>query len=173
VTVDSGFCPRCGTALPGRPPISCVACGYQLFVNARPTSTVIIVEDSTYLVTLRAIEPRKGLWDLPGGFCDGFEHPADAAVREAREELGVTVHLGQFVGMYVGSYEFQNEMVPVLDCFWFATIVAGEITLAADEVSDYAWLPLADPPDLAFDTMNRAILDARILHAGDLDRRLV
>jgi 8-oxo-dGTP diphosphatase len=163
VTVDASFCLRCGSALPGRPPTTCAACGYKLFVNARPASTVIIVEDAHFLVTLRAIEPKKGLWDLPGGFCEGFEHPAEAAVREIREELGITVHLGQFVGMYVGRYEFQREVLPVLDCFWLATRVAGEITLAADEVTEYAWFPLADPPDLAFDTMNRAIVDARKL----------
>jgi 8-oxo-dGTP diphosphatase len=163
VTVDASFCPRCGSPLPGRPPTTCAACGYELFVNARPASTVLIVEDSHFLVTLRAIEPKKGLWELPGGFCEGFEHPAEAAVREIREELGITVHLGQFVGMYVGRYEFQQEVLPVLDCFWLATRVEGEITLAADEVTEYAWLPLADPPDLAFDTMNRAIIDARKL----------
>jgi 8-oxo-dGTP diphosphatase len=163
VTVDPGFCPRCGSALPGQPPTSCTSCGYQLFVNARPTATAIIVEGDSYLVTLRAMEPRKGLWDLPGGFCDGFEHPADAAIREVREELGVTVHLGQFVGMYVGRYLFQNETLPVLDCFWLATMVEGQINLKTDEVTQYAWLALADPPDLAFETMNSAIADARKL----------
>jgi 8-oxo-dGTP diphosphatase len=161
VTVNSRFCPRCGAPLPGVPPITCSACAYAVFVNARPTATVIVRRDSSYLAVLRAIEPEKGRWELPGGFCDGFEHPADAAVREAREELGVTVRLGAFVGMYLGNYEFQDETLPVLDCFWLATIVEGNIALQASEVSEYAWLALAARPDLAFDTMNRAIVDAR------------
>jgi 8-oxo-dGTP diphosphatase len=161
MTVNSRFCPRCGAPLAGRPPTTCAGCAYALFVNARPTATVIVRSDSSYLAVLRAIEPKKGLWELPGGFCDGFEHPADAAVREAREELGVTVRLGAFVGMYLGSYEFQEETLPVLDCFWLATIVDGDLSLQATEITEHAWLPLAATPDLAFDTMNRAIVDAR------------
>jgi 8-oxo-dGTP diphosphatase len=163
VTVNSRFCPRCAAPLPGCPPTTCGACAYALFVNPRPTATVIVRRDSSYLAVLRAIQPKKGLWELPGGFCEGFEHPADAAVREAREELGVTVRLGAFVGMYLGSYEFQDETLPVLDCFWLATIVDGDLALQATEVAEYAWRALAATPDLAFDTMNRAIVDARKL----------
>jgi 8-oxo-dGTP diphosphatase len=101
------------------------------------------------------------LWELPGGFCNGWEHPADAAIREAREELGVDVRLDEFVGMYLGAYEFQDETVPVLDCFWLATIVDGSIRLDPSEASEYRWYALDDAPELAFDTMNRALVEAR------------
>ena len=131
-----------------------------MFVNARPTATVIVVRDGSFLAVRRTIEPKLGLWELPGGFCDGWEHPADAAVREAREELGVTVRLDEFVGMYVGSYEFQGETLPVLDCFWLATIVEGQIALNPDEASAFQWLSIVDPPPLAFGTMDRALVDA-------------
>ncbi len=90
----------------------------------------------------RARPPREGWWDLPGGFCDGWEHPADAAVREAREELGVAVRLDRFVGMYLGRYAYQGETLPVLDCFWLASIVDGEISLDPHEATEYTWLPL-------------------------------
>jgi 8-oxo-dGTP diphosphatase len=161
VTVDARFCPRCGESLPGRPPTRCDFCGYALYVNPRPTASVIVVdpEQRAFLALRRAIEPRAGLWEIPGGFCDGWEHPADAAVREAREELGVEVALGDFVGMYVGSYEFQNETLPVLDLFWLAEIVAGEIRIDPAESLEYAWLPLVGHPPLAFATMDRAIRD--------------
>lgn len=164
--MDSRFCPRCGAGLPDRPPSTCTSCGYQLFVNARPTATVIIVRDGRFLAVRRTIEPKLGLWELPGGFCDGWEHPSDAAVREAREELGVTVALDEFVGMYVGSYDFQGETLPVLDCFWLATIVDGEIALDPGELSAYEWVSIVDPPPLAFSTMDRALVDAARIVAG-------
>jgi 8-oxo-dGTP diphosphatase len=107
------------------------------------------------------MEPRRDWWDLPGGFCDGWELPADAAVREAREELGVEVRLGAFVGMYVGRYTYQHEELPVLDCFWLASIVDGDIRLDPAEATEYTWLSLDNPPELAFPTMDRAIIDAR------------
>jgi ADP-ribose pyrophosphatase YjhB (NUDIX family) len=163
VTVDARFCPRCGQALPAAPPTTCAGCGYAQYVNARPTASAIIVEEGRFLALMRAREPNAGRWDIPGGFCDGWEHPADAAVREAREELGVRVALGDFVGMYLGTYEYQGEKLPVLDCFWLASIVEGELAVDPHEASGYAWLPLSDPPQMAFTTMDQALREVRFL----------
>ncbi len=161
MTVDARYCPRCASALSGPPPTACAGCGYALFVNPKPTGTVIIVENGRFLAVRRARPPREGWWDLPGGFCDGWELPADAAIREAREELGLTVRLDRFVGMYLGQYLYQDELLPVLDCFWLASIVDGEISLDPDEATEYAWFSLREPPELAFTTMDAAIVAVR------------
>ncbi|GAB2953589.1 hypothetical protein GCM10027280_47510 [Micromonospora polyrhachis] len=159
----ASFCPRCAAQLSATPPTSCAACGYQLFINARPTGGVIVLDghpdDRRFLALKRAAQPQAGRWELPGGFCDGWEHPAEAAVREAREELGVEVELGDLVGMYLGGYDFQGETLPVLDVFFLARIATGEITLNPSESSDMKWFPLAEPPPLAFSTMDRAVRD--------------
>jgi 8-oxo-dGTP diphosphatase len=154
------FCPSCAAPLPGPPPVTCDACGYAQFRNPRPTGLTIIRDADSVLLVLRAREPRAGMWALPGGFCDGWESPAGAAVREAREELGVDVELTDFVGMYIGEYEFQNENLPVLDCFWLARIVAGEIEIDARELRGYQWAKLGDTPPMAFETMSLALADA-------------
>jgi 8-oxo-dGTP pyrophosphatase MutT (NUDIX family) len=137
-----------------------------MYVNARPTGGVVVVDGDRFLALLRATEPRAGLWELPGGFCDGWEHPADAAVREAREELGIKVALGDFLGMYLGEYEHQGEILPVLDCFWLAGPLAGPIVIDSRESSDYRWLSIADPPRLAFATMDAAVHAANRLISG-------
>jgi ADP-ribose pyrophosphatase YjhB (NUDIX family) len=160
------FCSRCGTRLDAPPPTSCDRCGYQIFVNPRPTGSAIVLDGDRFLALIRVREPNAGRWDVPGGFCDGWEHPADAAVREVREEVGVEVALGQFVGAYLGSYLFQDEELPILDFFWLATIESGALRLDASEASGYAWLPLHDPPPMAFSTMDSALRDAAVLLAG-------
>ncbi|MDI1465604.1 NUDIX hydrolase [Catellatospora sp. KI3] len=161
----AGHCFRCGAALAAAPPCVCGACGYEQHLNARPTVGLIILDGAgRFLALRRARAPRAGLWETPGGFCDGWEEPADAARREAREELGVEIELGAFVGMYLGGYEFQGELLPVLDCFFLATLPAGAPLLVDPvEASEYAWFPLADPPPLAFGTMDRALRDAVLL----------
>ncbi len=141
----------------------CVACGYEVYVNPRPTGSTIILDGPRFLALVRARDPGAGGWDIRGGFCGPWEHPAVAAVREAREELGVRVALGEFVGMYVGHYPYQGEDRPVLDCFWLASIVEGTVTPDPDEATGHAWLPLYDPPPLAFATMDSAIRDAAAL----------
>jgi 8-oxo-dGTP diphosphatase len=161
MTVDSTFCPRCGGRLAHQLPTTCGTCGYAIYVNARPTGTAIILAGDDYLAVRRVLQPQAGRWDLPGGFAEGWELPGDAAVREAREELAVDIALRDFVGMYIGAYEYQNERLPVLDCFWTASIIAGDIVLDPTENDAFTWFPLHAEPHLAFDTMNRAIADLR------------
>jgi 8-oxo-dGTP diphosphatase len=156
----TGFCPRCGARMPTAAPCACVACGYEVYVNPKPAGSVIVLDGDRFLALLRVREPNAGLWDLPGGFCEGFEHPADAAVREAREELGVAIRLDRFVGMYLGEYRFQGERLAVLDCFWIVSIVDGVVRPDPSEAHDFAWLPLHDPPPMAFATQDAALRDA-------------
>lgn len=158
------FCPRCAARLPGPPPVRCAGCGYAQYVNAKPCAGVMVVRHSTpgleFLAARRAHEPSQGLWDLPGGFCDGWEHPADAAVREAREEVGIEVRLGPLIGLYVGDYRHQGETLPVLDAYYFAEQLDGEPKPDPAEVSEVAWFPIVAPPPLAFPNMDAVVADA-------------
>ncbi|MDG4764832.1 NUDIX hydrolase [Solwaraspora sp. WMMD406] len=159
----AAYCPRCAAGLPATPPTRCRDCGYQLFHNARPAANVIVVDASRsrFLAIRRVVQPRAGHWETPGGFCDGAEHPSDAAVRECREELGVRVELGGLVGLYLGEYEFQDETLAVLECFYLATISGDDrVRLDPAEADAAGWFPLTDPPTLAFPTMDAAVRDA-------------
>jgi hypothetical protein len=62
--------------------------------------------------------------------------------------------------MTVGSQYCPRCAAP-LDCFWLATIVDGNISLDPSEASEHRWYSLVDVPELAFETMNRALVDAR------------
>jgi 8-oxo-dGTP diphosphatase len=155
------YCPACAAALPGPPPVTCPGCGYAQFVNPRPTGLSIILDGDRVLLLRRARDPEAGRWALPGGFCDGWEAPADAAVREAREELGVGIALTRFVGMYLGSYPYQGERLPVLDCFWTARIIDGEPHPDPAEATGLRWVPLAEVPPLAFPSMDSAMKELR------------
>jgi 8-oxo-dGTP diphosphatase len=158
------YCPRCARPLAAAPPTACADCGYHVYLNARPTGSVILVDGDRFLAIRRARAPHRGEWDLPGGFCDGWEHPADAAAREAHEEVGAAVTVGHLVGLYIGAYDFQGERFPVLDCVFLAS-VRDPAALQGNpgEVSEMEWFAVADPPHLGFDTMRKAITDARQL----------
>jgi 8-oxo-dGTP diphosphatase len=54
---------------------------------------VLIEEDGRYLLVKRAAEPDAGLWSIPGGLIEVGEKAADAAVREALEETGLSVEV--------------------------------------------------------------------------------
>jgi 8-oxo-dGTP pyrophosphatase MutT (NUDIX family) len=55
----------------------------------------------TFVLTRRALTMRRGAgnYALPGGNCDGDELVIDTAIREVREELGVTIARGATLGL--------------------------------------------------------------------------
>ena len=76
-------CPRCGLVTPRHR-------------NPVPTVDIIIEYQDQGLVLIERANPPHG-WALPGGFVEYGESLEAAAVREAREETGLTVTLlGQF-----------------------------------------------------------------------------
>jgi ADP-ribose pyrophosphatase YjhB (NUDIX family) len=154
-----GHCFRCGQLLPTALPAVCAGCGFEQYLNARPTGSLVITDDAGRVLLLRrARQPGQGLWGTPGGFCEAWEQPADAAMREGREELGVQVILGGFLGMFIGSYPFQGEVFPVLDCFWRATLPTGaRLRLDPAESAEADWHDPGALPPLAFSTMIHAV----------------
>jgi 8-oxo-dGTP diphosphatase len=142
------FCSRCGNRLPEEPPTTCPSCGASHWRNAKPCGGALLVHEGRLLLVRRAIEPWRGCWDIPGGFCDQREHPRDAAVRELFEETGLSGRPTRLVGMWIDDYadgevclNVYYEMEPVGD---------GEPG-GSDEVSELAWF---GPDELPLDEIS-------------------
>jgi len=60
----------------------------------------IIVENSSVLLVKRAHPPIQGEWSIPGGALEIGELVREAAVREAREETGLTVEPRELLGVF-------------------------------------------------------------------------
>ncbi len=94
----NGYCPHCGYGVPteGDWPRTCEA-GHFVYNSPKPVVALVIPCHKSkenplgVLVIKRGIEPYKGEWAFPGGYIDHAEDWRDAAVREAQEEVGVTL----------------------------------------------------------------------------------
>lgn len=69
-------------------------------MNRGPVPTVdVIIEVEEKIVLVRRKYPPQG-WAIPGGFIDAEERAEEAAIREAREETGLSVTLTALLGVY-------------------------------------------------------------------------
>ena len=60
----------------------------------------IIIEAGRVVLVKRGHPPLAGEWSIPGGVLEVGETLRDAAVREAREETGLTVEPGDLLGVF-------------------------------------------------------------------------
>ena len=127
------FCPSCGGPLEskviraGDPPrLVCAACGFVFYLDPKLAVGTIIADDRGRIVLVkRAIEPGYGKWVFPGGYVDRGEEVQVAAVREAREEVGLDVRLERLINVY--SYAGRTPVIVV----YAATLIGGR--LACDD----------------------------------------
>ncbi|HEX2892412.1 MAG TPA: NUDIX domain-containing protein [Marmoricola sp.] len=111
---------------------------------------VAVVHAGRVLAARRCRRGTPGGWELPGGKVDRGETPAEAAVREIREELGCEVEV----------HGWLEPEVPITDRLLVrvatAVLVDGEPVphdgehdavrwLREDQLDDVTWLP-ADRP---------------------------
>lgn len=147
-------CPRCGTELEPyeRGHLVCPGCGSNYWANSSPAVSGLLERDGKVLLGRRKIEPRRGYWDLPGGFLEEGESTLDGLKREFLEETGLEVEIVDWIGAYVDPYDSNY----VLGLCW---VVRGEgEPVAADDVEELAWFgPDELPAEMAFATQHEAL----------------
>jgi 8-oxo-dGTP diphosphatase len=134
------------------------------FVNGsdRRGRAAVVLRDETRVALIRRVRGGRTYFVFPGGGIRGGETPADAATREAREELGVQVLLGPRLLIE----EFKGETAH----YFSALILGGEFgTGTADALADGErgshepiWMEIRELPK--YDVRPRAL--AAILTGG-------
>jgi 8-oxo-dGTP diphosphatase len=108
----------------------------------------VVLRDERRVALIRHVRDGHTYFDFPGGDVRAGEQPADTAVREARDELGVRVVLGPRLLIE----ELRGETTH----YYSAVVVAG------DYADDTVWMDIAELPH--YDVRPRAL--ATILTGG-------
>lgn len=101
------YCPSCGAPCeqqvpPGddHPRAVCTGCARVHYRNPKVVVGTVPVFEGKVLLCRRAIEPRRGFWTIPAGFLEIGETTRAGAQREAREEAGVELEVGELLAVY-------------------------------------------------------------------------
>ena len=117
-----------------------------MYAHSDPTACALVADGAgRVLLARRAHDPRRGTWDVPGGFLEEGEHPLDALRRELREETGLEIEPLAFVGVWMDRYGEGEDAPWTMNLYWKARAVGGELA-PADDVDELRWFGLDELP---------------------------
>jgi 8-oxo-dGTP diphosphatase len=109
-------------------------------VIIRAAGAVVLDPAARMLMVRRCREPGAGRWSIPGGKCLPGEGPADACIRETREETGLEVGSPRWLGQVrVPAPGGASFLVDDFACLW----IGGELC-PGDDAADAGWFTLAE-----------------------------
>ena len=137
------------------------AVGHDLLLL--PSVSVLPVDRAGRLLLVRHVGHHDG-WGILGGAVEIGESPAQTAVREAREEIGVEIRLVRLLDVLGGAdYEVSypnGDRVAYVAAVYEAAIIDGSPAVRDDELSHVAWFAPEQLAALNLSRFARALLSA-------------
>jgi len=111
-------------------------------VTVEVIAGVIIKRNNKYLLVQEKKASVYGLWNFPAGHVGKGESIEEAAVREAKEEVGYNVRLVKKVCAHQKSAK-----EPVKHVF-YAEIIGGDLNFPKEELLDVNWFSFEEIKDM-------------------------
>lgn len=107
--------------------------------------------------------PKKGWWDLPGGFLDYKETIEESLIREVKQELNVNFKNFNlnYLGSFVDKYFYKGINYQTI-CFIFYTKISQKLNFQPeDDVSEIKFFSKEKIPweKIAFEGIKKALKD--------------
>jgi ADP-ribose pyrophosphatase YjhB (NUDIX family) len=115
---------------------------------------VVLVEEGRVLLVQRGHEPAKGMWAVPGGKVSRGETLRAAAAREALEETGLVVEIGEVV--WAGEHISDHGHIVLID---FLGLVMGGTLRAGDDADRAEWVSLDEAGGYPLTTTMYELID--------------
>lgn len=117
-------------------------------------SGAVIVDDGRILLVRRSLPPEEGQWVVPSGRVEWGETWRAAAAREAFEETGLVVEVGDVA--WVGEVLEADYHYAIVD--FFATVTGGRLRPGSD-AADARWVSFEEAADLPMPSSMHALVD--------------
>ncbi len=148
------FCRHCGAAIePGSGKV-CPRCGRVYYEQLKVGAGVLIEREGKLLLLRRTHDPFRDCWNLPAGYVEATESPAQAAVREAGEETGLRVEIDGLVDLYFFDDDPRGNGILIV---YRAHVVGGSLA-ASPEGDRPTWFGRGElPSELSGGGHDRAV----------------
>lgn len=162
--VQYKFCPQCSRSLvldsEKRP--SCPDGHFIKYPTPVASTLAFIENDGEYLTIKRAQEPKKGYWDLPGGFCEYDEDGTKTILREIQEETKLAnIEIVKIIGAFPSNYGGIEKVISIA----YLMKSADRNVIISDENTEYKWAKLNEMPELAFEDCQLALATLKQLNS--------
>lgn len=111
-----------------------------------PGVTVLVTDTSGRILMVEQNDLKQ--WSTVGGAIEPGESPPEAAVREAREETGLTVQIQELIGVAGGKgYEItysNGDQCAYISIIYRARVTEGTLTPDGSEVVQCRWVDTGD-----------------------------
>lgn len=135
--------------------------------NITQVVAALIWDNDRFMICQRPAHKARGLlWEFVGGKVEPGETKQQALTRECREELAVTLSVGDLFMEVLHRYP---DITVQLSLF-HATIAQGEVQML--EHNDIKWITPEQIPQYAFCPADKEILEKIIAQYGKRDTRL-
>ena len=151
---EKKFCHFCAGPLEnrhieGRERLYCPGCRTPIYENPIPAACVVLIDDRQRLLLVkRKVAPKEGMWCLPGGFIECGETPEQAAVRELKEETGLSGRVNTLIGVTASPGTLYKSILVI----GYLMIQFSGAVAAGDDASAVAFFKKDQLPEIAFES---------------------
>lgn len=133
----------------------------------RVAAGVLILNDIGHVLLVKP--SYKEGWDIPGGYVEPSESPAQAAIREVSEELGVSRPVGRLLVVDWAPHPQEGDkLLFIFDGGRVTDSEVGNFTLGPDEISEAALWPLSEVAKLTPPRLGRRLELAYLALVGQI-----
>ena len=126
------------------------------------SSVYLIIRNNKNEILLQRRQGTKlwpGFLALPAGHIDENENAYDALIREAKEELGITVKIENIIDTFVANRQ-NKSLQPYYDVYFEINDYVGSIKIMEPEkCSELVWTDINNLPEDIIDFEKEAIIN--------------